>query len=201
MPWAEKKRADDLARLGDSWEHHTTWERCITRAVPGGMFPTGYNSAYQIIQGPKQVVILYEMLHEPRVIPIDGGPHLPKNVRLWNGDSRGRWEGNTLVVDITNYTDRGQIANNAGSGRLKGIPQSEDLHVVERFTRVAENTINYEVTITDPKVYTQPWKLAIPLTRNDEYVQFEYACHEGNENYMRSALGGGRLQEQASGQR
>src|SRR5205085_3106615 len=143
MARAEQTRYDDLAHLGDSWEHHSTSERCITRGVPGGMFPTGYNSAYQIVQSPRYVAILYEMIHEPRIIPTDGSPHLPSNIRLWNGDSRGHWEGDTFVVDVTNYTDRAVIANNAGSGRIKGIAQSEQLHVVERFTRADANTINY----------------------------------------------------------
>ena len=198
MASAEQKRDYNLAHLGDSWEHHGPWERCITRSVPGGIFPTGYNSAYQIQQGPGYVAIVYEMIHEARIIPVDGSPHLPQNIRLWNGDSRGHWEGNTLVVDITNYTDKGSIATNAATGRIKGIPQSEALHVVERFTRVDANAIDYEVTIEDPKVYTRPWKVAIPLNRDDTYQMYEYACHEGNQNYMTSALGGGRLQDKAA---
>jgi hypothetical protein len=198
MPWAEAKRDDNLAHLGDSWEHHGPWERCITRSVPGGIFPTGYDSAYQILQGPGYVAIVYEMIHETRIIPVDGSPHLPQNIRLWNGDSRGHWEGNTLVVDITNYNDKGSIATNAATGRIKGIPQSEALHVIERFTPIDANTINYEVSVTDPKVYTRPWKVAIPLNRDESYRMYEYACHEGNENYMKGSLGGGRAKDKAA---
>src|SRR5207244_5195529 len=106
---AEAQRDYDRGHIADSYEHQTTWERCITRGVPAGMFPAGYNNAYQILQAPGYVVILSEMIHEARVIPIDGGPHLPSNIKLWNGDSRERWEGNTLVVDTTNYNGKGWI--------------------------------------------------------------------------------------------
>ena len=180
MPWAEERRTYKLMNIQDHWENHTSWERCITRGVPGGLFPAGYGSGYQILQGPGYVAIVYEMIHEARFIPLDGRPHVGKNVRLWNGDSRGRWEGNTLVVDITNYNDKGQLATNAASQRVRAIPQSEELHVVERFTRVDENTINYEAQIEDPKVFTAPWRVAIPLHREPDYKIFEYACHEGN---------------------
>jgi hypothetical protein len=144
------------------------------------MFPAGYNNAYEIIQIPGYVVIVYEMIHDTRVIPLDGRPHVGASIKLWNGDSRGRWEGDTLVIDTTNYNDKGSIATSAATGRIRGIPQSEELHVVERFTRVSASTINYSVTITDPKVYTQPWTVALPLNRDEHYRMFEYACHEGN---------------------
>jgi len=160
------------------------------------MFPAGYNNAYQIIQAPGQFVIFYEMIHEARIIPIDGRPHLPSSIKQWNGDSRGHWEGNTLVVDTTNYNDKGWIATSAATGRIKGIPQSEALHVVERFTRVDRDTINYEVTIDDPKYYTKPWKVAVPLNRDPQYQIFEYACQEGN-HAVENVLSGGRAQEQA----
>ena len=189
-PEAERKRDATAARNSDSYEFMSVWDRCITRGVPGTMFPAGYNNAYQIVQVPGYVVIASEMIHEARIIPLDGRPHLPAGVRLWTGDSRGRWEGNTLVVDTTNYNDKGWIATNAASARIKGIPQSEALHLVERFTRVDANTISYEVTIDDPNVYTRPWKVALPLMRDDSYRIFEYACHEGNkavENVLRGA--------------
>ena len=105
---------------------------------------------------------LYEMIHEARIIPLDGRPHPPQNVRQWNGDSRGRWDGNTLIVDTTNYNGKGWIATSAATGRIKGIPQSEALHVVERFTRVNPDTIQYEVTIEDPEVHTRPGKWLFP---------------------------------------
>ena len=195
MAWAEQKRDEKVAHSRDSWEYLTPWEQCITRGIPAGIFPGAYGDGYQIVQGPGYVAILYEMIHEPRIIPVDGSPHLPANIRLWNGDSRGHWEGNTLVVDITNYNDRGIIASSVGQGRIRGIPQTEQLHVVERFTPVAANTINYEVTIDDPKVYTRPWKVSMPLTRDDSFQMFEYACHEGNRDYMELVLGAGRAND------
>src|SRR5262245_15601745 len=188
---AEARRDFNLAHNADSWEYMSLWDRCITRGVPGGMFPAGYNNAYQIVQIPGYVVILYEMIHETRIIPIDGRPHLPSGVKLWNGDSRGRWEGHTLVVDTTNYNDKGWIGTSAATGRIKGIPQTEGLHVVERFTRVDRDTINYEVTIEDPNVFNAPWKVAMPLTRDPEYQIFEYACQEGN-HAVQNVLSGGR---------
>jgi len=196
-PEAEAKRDDDLARSADSYEHMSLWDRCITRGVPGGMFPAGYNNAYQIVQIPGYVVILYEMIHETRTIPLDGRPHLPSSVKLWNGDSVGRWEGNTLVVDTTNFNGKGWIATSASAGRVKGIPQSTALHVVERFTRVDADTINYEVTIDDPNAYTKPWKVAIPLYWDPTYVIYEYACHEGN-TAVANILAGGRARDKAA---
>jgi hypothetical protein len=190
-PSAEARRDYDAAHITDSWEYMSVWDRCITRGVPAGMFPAGYNNAYQIMQTPGYVTILYEMIHEARVIPVDGSPHLPSSMRMWNGDSRGHWEGNTLVVDITNFNGKGWIATSAATGRIKGIPQSEALHVVERFTRTDANTILYEVTIDDPNVYTKPWKVSIPLVRDPKYTLYEYACHEGNEA-VGNILRGGR---------
>ena len=195
-PEAIARLADDLRRNADSWIYMSPWDRCITRGMPGGMFPAGYNNAYRIVQVPGYVVILYEMINEVRVIPLDDGPHLPSNVRQWNGDSRGRWEGATLVVDTTNYNGKGWIATNGAAGRIRGIPQSEDLHVVERFTRVADDTIQWEATIEDPNVYTRPWTVAIPLTRDPGYAIYEYACQEGNAA-VANVLSGGRARDAA----
>jgi hypothetical protein len=200
MKWAEDKRDYDLAHLEDAPQHETPWVRCITRGVPGGMFPAGYNNAYQIIQIPGYVVIVYEMIHETRIIPIDGSPHVGDAIRMWNGDPRGHWEGNTLVVETTNFNDKGSIATSAATGRIRGIPQSEQLRVVERFTRVSPDAIDYAVTITDPKVYTRPWTVALPLNRDDKYVMYEYACHEGNLA-LPNALRAGRVREAAAQQR
>jgi hypothetical protein len=197
LPWAEAKRDYDLARVGDHWEHETPWVRCITRGVPAGMFPAGYNNAYQIIQIPGFVAIVYEMIHEVRLIPIDGRPRLGADIRLWNGDSRGRWEGTTLVVETTNYNDKGSIATSAATGRIRGIPQSEALHVVERFTPIDAATIRYEVTIDDPKVYARPWTVALPLNRDSNYRMFEYSCHEHNLS-IANELSGGRAQDRAA---
>jgi hypothetical protein len=177
-PSAEAARDRNLTNE-DSYELMSPWDRCITRG-PGRMFPAGYNNAYQILQTPGYVVILHEMIHEARIIPVDGRPHLDKSIRLWTGDPRGRWDGNTLVVETTNFNEKGWIATNAASARLRGVPHSDALRLVERFTRVDADTINYEVTIDDPNVYTGPWTVAIPLSRDDSYQMFEYACHEGN---------------------
>jgi hypothetical protein len=196
MAWAEAKRDYDLAHLGDSWVHETPWVRCITRGVPGGMFPAGYNNGYQILQIPGYVVIRYEMIHEARIIPMDGRPHVSSHIRMWNGDPRGHWEGTTLVVDTTNFHDKGSIATSAATGRIRGIPHSEALHVVERFTPADANTINYEVTIDDPKVYTRPWKVAIPLTRDSNYQMYEYSCQEGNYA-VPNELSAGRARDKA----
>jgi hypothetical protein len=179
-PEAEAARDHNSAHERDSPEFMSVWDRCITRGAPAGMFPAGYNNAYQIVQSRNYVVIHYEMIHEARIIPIDGRPHLPESVRLWNGDPRGRWEGNTLVVDTTNYNNKGWIATSAAGGRIKGVPQTESLHVVERFTPIDANTIDYEATIDDPKMFTRPWTVSIPLHRDPTYRIYEYACHEGN---------------------
>jgi hypothetical protein len=191
---AETVRDYANAHQGDSYEFMSVWDRCITRGVPGGMFPAGYNNAYEIVQAPGYVVIHYEMIHEARVIPMDGRPHLPPQVRSWNGDPRGRWEGQTLVVDTTNYNDKGWIATQAAAGRVKGVRQTESLHVVERFTLVDADTIDYQATIDDPKTFTRPWTVAIPLHRNPSYRLYEYACHEGNRA-VEGVLRGARAEE------
>ena len=197
MKWAEERRDYDLAHLEDHYQHETPWVRCITRGVPGGMFPAGYNNGYEIVQIPGYVIIVYEMIHDTRIIPLDGRPHVGASIRLWNGDPRGHFEGNTLVVDTTNFNDKGSIATSAATGRIRGIPHSEELHVVERFTRVSEDVIEYSVTVTDPKVYTAPWTVALPLNRDPSYLMFEYACHEGNLA-LPNALSAGRARERAA---
>jgi len=194
MKWAEDKRDYDIEHIPDAPEHETPWVRCITRGYPAGMFPAGYNNAYEIIQIPGYVVLVLEMIHETRIIPIDGRPRLGDGIRQWNGEPRGRWEGNTLVVESTNYNSKGSIATSAATGRIRGIPQSEALTVVERFTRTDANTIDYSVTITDPKVYTKPWTVRLPLNRDDTYQMFEYSCHEGNYA-MLNALSFGRKRD------
>ena len=196
-PEAEAKRDDNRAHSTESYEHMSLWDRCITRGVPGSMFPTAYNNAYQILQTPGHVVILYEMIHDARIIPLDGGPHVGPKIRLWLGDSRGHWEGNTLVVDTTNFTDKGRVESRGASQRIMGLPQSEALHVVERFTLVEADTIGYEVTIEDPEAYTKPWKVTMPLKRDQDYQMFEYACHEGN-TAIGLILGGARADEKAA---
>jgi hypothetical protein len=172
----------------DSLAHYGPWERCITRGVPGSMWPSAYNNGHQIVQTPGYVVLHSEMIHEARVIPLDGRPRPGPAARSWDGDSRGRWEGDTLVVETSNFNGKGWSATQAAAGALRGIPQSEAARVVERFTRVDENTIQYEATIDDPDVFTRPWTVAFPLNRDEPYRIFEYACHEGNhalENMLR----------------
>ena len=162
--------------------------RCIVWPTSGPpMLPTAYNNNYQILQGPGYVAILVEMIHDMRIISLDGRPHIPANIRQWLGDSRGRWEGNTLVVDTTNFTDK---TNLRGSDK--------DLHLIERFTRTGENTIMYEFTVDDPTAFTHVWKGEIPLTRASGPL-YEYACHEGNYS-MEGILKGARAQEKAAAQ-
>ncbi len=189
-PSAEARRDDYAARNGDSYEFMSPWDRCITRGIPGSMFPAGYNNAYQIIQTPGYVTIHYEMIHDARIIPIDSKAPVSPRMRSWMGDARGRWEGDTLVVETTNYHGLGWITTSQASGRIKGIPHSDKLHVVERFTRSAPDVISYSATIEDPEIYTRPWTIAFPLTADPAYRIYEYACHEGNyaiENILRGA--------------
>ena len=193
-PEAERQRDARDARSTDDPEFMSVWDRCLTRGVPGTFFPAGYNNAYQIFQTPGFVVIASEMIHDARIVPLNR-PHRPAHLRSITGDSVGKWEGDTLIVDTTNFDDKGWIATNAAAGRIKGIPQSESLHVVERFKRVDPGTIAYSVTIDDPVYYTRPWTVSIPLVRDDEYRIFEYACHEGN-HAVGNILRGARAMEQ-----
>ncbi len=192
--WAIDYRNERLDTLTDSYLNHVPGERCITRGVPGSIFPGGYSAGYRILQPPGHVVIHYEMIHEPRIIPVDGRAHLIDGVRQWNGDSRGRWEGNTLVVEVTNYNDKGVISTSFSTRGARGIPATEGLRVVERFTFAAPNRIDYELTVEDPDVYTAPWTVAMPLNKDATYLQFEYACHEGNYG-MENSLRSGRAED------
>jgi hypothetical protein len=199
-PEAEARRDDALRRSADHPEFMSMWDRCISRGVPGWIIPAGYNNAYQIVQTRDHVVIHAEMIHDARIIPLDGRAPLPATLRLLEGDSRGRWEGDTLVVETTNFSDRNWIATSAASGRMKGIPQSTALRIVERFTRSAADRIDYEARIEDPETFTRPWTLAFPLMRDDDYRIYEYACHEGNRA-IEGVLSGGRYQERTSPKR
>ena len=169
----------------DNPEDRRPGERCVHWEL---LINGGVTQWYRIVQVPGYVAINMERMHDNRVIPLDGRPHLPQDVRQWNGDSVGHWEGATLVVDTTNFTNK---ANYQGS--------SEKLHLVERFTRVDAQTINYEATIDDPATWTKPWTLALPLSKEPEGTVGinEYACHEGNEQ-MASILGGGRADDKAA---
>ena len=194
--WAEAARDGNRARQTEDYRFMSAWDRCVTRGVPGSMFPSGYNNAYRFVQTPGFVIILYEMIHDIRVIPVTGRPHVDGDIRQWMGDARGRWEDDTLVVETKNFHDRGMLATSTGSGRMKGIPVSEALQVVERFTRLSEDELRWEVTVDDPEVYEQPWTVSMPLTRDPDYVMFEYACHEGNRD-VALLLRGARLDEPA----
>ena len=160
--------------------------RCITPGVPrlGGRYGAGDYGYYQIAQTPDHVVLFNEIMHQTRIIPLDGRPHLPASIRTWDGDSRGRWDGKTLVVDTTNFSAK---SNFMGS--------SENLHLTERFTRVAPDEIRYEITMDDPTVWTRPWTAIVRLRRTEEKL-YENACHEGNLP-LEGILAGARAQEKA----
>ncbi len=196
VPEARTRRVPEGATNDDprpaSWEDFSFYIRCITRGVTGSTFPVIYGNGQQIIQGPGFVTILQEMVHEARVIPLDGRPHASSKIRSYMGDARGRWEGNTLVVETTNFLgNRTGIALNGG-----GVPASDALKLTETFTRVGANELKYEVTIDDPKTYVRPFKVGFPLTQEPGYQNFEYACHEGN-NAMFNSLSAARAQERA----
>jgi hypothetical protein len=153
-------------------------DRCITRGMPASMFPFMYNSGIEIVQAPGYVVIRLELVHETRVVPVDGREPLAGEIVQWLGDSRGRFEGDTLVIETRNFNGETPMLI-VGPG-AKPLPTSREMRIVERLTRVADDTIDYEISVEDPVVLTQPWKAAFPLQRDDEYRMFEYACHEDN---------------------
>jgi hypothetical protein len=189
-------RPPNNAAQAASWEDFSFYIRCISRGLAGSMLPVIYGNGTRIVQGPGYVTLLQEMVHESRVIPLDGRPHAGANFRSYVGDSRGRWEGTTLVVETTNFLPgKTGIGLNGG-----GTPTSDALKVTERFTRLGPTTINYELTVDDPKTYTKPWKVGFPITQEPGYENFEYACHEGN-NAMFNSLSGARAQEKAAEQK
>jgi hypothetical protein len=183
------QRAEARRRMGgpfDGADNRSLAERCISMPQAGPpMMPANYSSNYQIVQSPGSIAILVEMIHDPRIIPLDGRPHIGKTIRQLLGDSRGRWEGDTLVVDTTNFTDR---TNFRGSG--------ENLHIVERFTRVDEDTLLYHFTVDDPTTWARSWSAEIPMKKIVGPV-FEYACHEGNYG-IAAILSGARAEERSA---
>jgi hypothetical protein len=183
--------ASRKAHPADSWLDRSSYDRCITRGMPGAMLPGFYNHNYQILQTPQYVAIVVEMIHDARIIPLDGRPHSP--VPQWLGDSRGHWEGDTLVVETTNFNDkvfeRSVVVTSFGAGS----------RLVERFRRVDKDTVDYQVTIEAPKMFTKPWTVSTPMSRADGLL-FEYACHEGNYA-MPHILSAVRAEEQASAQK
>jgi hypothetical protein len=181
---AAARAAERRAHPADGPEDRSLGERCLLFNAGPPMLPGPYNNFMQIVQARDHVVIYNEMIHDARVIPLDGRPHAPAQVRLWLGDSRGRWDGRTLVVDTTNFTDK---TNVRGS--------SPGLHLVERFTRADADTLLYEFTVDDPSSFVKPWSGALPMRRTAEQV-FEYACHEGN-HAMQGILRGARFEEKS----
>ena len=190
----EKRAADraEAAKLVGRWDSAQSNElddRCMIFVGAGPpMLPAGYNSNYQIVQAPGYVMILFEQNHDVRVIPLDGRPHIPRNMRQWTGDSRGRWDGNTLVVETTNFN---------GKNPLRG--SSENLRVVERFTRLDADTIDYKFTVEDESTWTRPWTAALPLKKTVGPL-FEHACHEGNYG-LYNTLVGARLEEKKAAEK
>jgi hypothetical protein len=167
----------------DSWEDRNLYDRCIMRN-PLPRIPSAYNNNYEIVQTPGYVAILQEIMHDTRVIPLDGRPHLDASVRQWLGDSRGRWEGNTLVVETTNFSDRTDFE---GAG--------PNMRLVERWTRLADDRIDYRFTVEDPTAWTRPWSAVIGWNKVEPL--FEYACHEGNYS-LYNILEGARVAEAAA---
>ncbi len=171
----------------DSWEDFDSYSRCITRGTVSSMLPTLYNFGNQIMQGPGYVVIRNEMIHETRVVPTDGRPHAGKGVTSYLGDSVGHWEGNTLVVETTNFNDR------TGAG---GAYFTDAAVLTERFTRTGPEDLSYDVTINDPKTWTAPWTIHMPYHLDKSYVIYEYACHEGNYMMVDALTGARDLEKQ-----
>ncbi len=197
-PQAERREAAiallNDARNGegraDSPDDRSMYDRCITRGLPGSMMPAIYGNAYQIVQTPDTIAIRYEMIHETRVVPLDGRPHARPGVRLLMGDARGHFEADTLVIETTNFTNRTHFGynNRYNSAKLK---------LVERFTPIAPGKLDWEVTVNDPDVWTRPWTFAMTLTKDDSQRIFEYACHEGNYG-LRDILSGARAEDTKS---
>ena len=199
---AEGQARDAAARRGrqgagtalpaDSWEGYTYYIRCITRGIAGSVLPVIYGNGTEIVQGPGYVMILQEMVHEARVIPIDSRPHVGSNIKTYMGDSRGRWEGNTLVIETTNLLgERTGIGGNGG-----GVTFSDAAKITERLTRTSGDTISYSMRVEDPKNFTAPFTFGFPIKQEPGYQNFEYACHEGN-NGMMNQLSAARAQEKA----
>jgi len=165
-------------------EDFSLWERCITRGLPGSMLPGVYGNSYQIVQGPGVVAIRYEMVHETRVIPIDARPRLGKDVRSDMGSARGHWEGDTLVVETTNFKQRSAYRN----------ASADTLRLVERFRRTSADRVEWEVTVEDSSTWAKPWTFSMPLTRNEDEAVELYECHEGNHAIF-NILGASRAAE------
>jgi hypothetical protein len=197
---ARKKHWQQKHDSPDTWMDLTTWDRCITLGPVGSVIPSAYDSGQEIVQGPGYVVFRSEMIHEARVIPLDGRPHASPEIRSWMGDPRGHWEGNTLVVETTNFNGNIFVGAQGGGFGDPGAVATDQLRLTERFTRIDEGTIQYEITVDDPQTWTAPWKIAMQLRHEANYDHIdEYACHEGNI-FMHDALAGARVTEKNSAQ-
>jgi hypothetical protein len=189
---AEARKAREARGPADSYTDRSLYDRCVTRGVAGSVLPVIYNNGNQIVQAPGYVAIVNEMIHETRVIPLDGRAHVSADIKLYMGDSRAHFDGDTLVVETTNLTDRTGVGLNGG-----GPPHSAALKVTERLTRTAADTMDYKITIDDPQTWTAPWTMEMPLKRDDGYGMYEYACHEGNYA-LHNILSGARADERAA---
>ena len=189
---ADARRAYLEEHAADSYENRNTSDRCIVGFNAGPpITPLAYNQNMQLFQTPDHVVVYTEMVHTPRVIPLDGPPALDDDIRLWSGDSRGHWEDDTLVVETANFNDKRRWIPLGGVGR--GITSTANMTLVERFTRIDDDTLEYAFIVTDPDTWSSPWTLSMPMRRTDLPL-FEYACHEGNYS-MPGILGGTRAEE------
>jgi len=192
-------------QVWDSPLDFDTWDRCITRGMPSSMFPFRYNNGLQIMQVPGYVILNMEMIHEARIVPVDGRPRLSPALKQWLGVSRGRWEGNTLVIETTNFI-AGASATNigvAGSPRGNRFPTSEQMKITEHITRLNDEMLLYEITTEDPVVLTRPWTARFPLKLNPNYEWWEYGCHEGNRtipDYIRASRADRAAQAESAGQ-
>ncbi|MFO7287003.1 MAG: hypothetical protein C0P79_009130 [Gammaproteobacteria bacterium] len=174
-------KSDDTRTVFDSPEDFDAWDRCITRGLPSSMLPYNYNNGIRIMQAPGYVIILLEMIHEARIVPIDGRPALDPEIKQWMGESRGYWDGATLVVETTNFNGKvGMVIVGIPGGRRGDTPTTPGLKITERFTRVSDTEIDYEMTVEDLEVMTDKWTVNYPMYLDPEYKFFEYACHEGN---------------------
>jgi hypothetical protein len=192
-PEGQRRQAQNRGRFvlqNDAAEFHSYYDRCITRGVISSILPAIYGNGTRILQGPGYVVVQSEMIHEDRVIPTSGAAtRLGRNIHLYMGDPRGHWEGNTLVVDSTNFTDKIGVGG--------GTVASTSLHLIEKFTRTAADTIHYEFTVDDPQTYTAKWTAALDLASKPGYEIYEYACHEGNYG-LRNMLSASRADDRAA---
>jgi len=164
----------------DTPDDFDSWDRCITRGMPVSMLPRNYNNGIRIMQAPGYVEIVLEMAHEVRIIPTNGMPALDPSIKEWLGESRGHWEGNTLVVETTNFNGKTDMTNAGVPGSPPINPTTVNMKITERFTRSAEDTIDYQMRVEDPDVIVSPWEVAFPMKLDNTYQMYEYACHEGN---------------------